>query len=417
MFNKFKFKKAVKKLKRVKLSTFIIFILLSVYSCSNDVELENANIKTQENFVELSIAKEIARVITFETKGNTNASKSITPISITKTVKTIDEIKNEKGKTSFYVINYNEGGFILLSADNRIQPILALSEEGKFTLDVNNNPLGLKFWINDAKKQITEIQNSSLKQSEKVKLVWERIQIIPGTEINSGKFEEPEPGDPGDCNEHSVTYIKEPLLSSKWFQSGGFNDALPYITCSGTNFQVLTGCVPIAMAQVMKYHEYPISYNWSLMPLTYGTTTTANFIEDIHNAIGTVNNQWPEYTCTATNVSSTDVNIGTVLKSQFNYSSASYGNYDRHIVINNISANRPVILRGDDGSVGHMWVCDGYQTYTYYFDNCSSIRYLYFNMNWGWQNGDSNGWFAFDNFNPDIYNFNNDKKMIYNIIP
>ncbi len=37
-------------------------------------------------------------------------------------------------------------------------------------------------------------------------------------------------------------------------------------------------------------------------------------------------------------------------------------------------------------------------------------------MNWGWA-GANNGWYAFDNFNPGNNNFNNNKKMTYNIIP
>lgn len=40
-----------------------------------------------------------------------------------------------------------------------------------------------------------------------------------------------------------------------------------YISYNGSNFQVYAGCVPIAMAQVMKYYQHPTNYNWSAMPL------------------------------------------------------------------------------------------------------------------------------------------------------
>jgi len=37
-------------------------------------------------------------------------------------------------------------------------------------------------------------------------------------------------------------------------------------------------------------------------------------------------------------------------------------------------------------------------------------------MNWGW-GGSYNGYYSYNNFNPAGTNFNNNKKMIYNIIP
>ena len=224
--------------------------MLVIFSCSKDNELENSNINTQENFVKLSQAKEIAGEIFFETKSNSTASRGITDEFTTRAVETIDEVKNEKGKTSFYIINYTEGGFILLSADNRTQPILGFSEVGKF--EVNAYPLGLKSWIKNAKKQITDIQDSNIKQSKNEKAAWEQVQDMLSSQ---NIFSKPPPDD---CYEHTDVYTIGPLLSSTWYQWGGFNDALPIITCNGFNFQVYAGCVPIAMGQIMKYHEYTL---------------------------------------------------------------------------------------------------------------------------------------------------------------
>ncbi len=38
-------------------------------------------------------------------------------------------------------------------------------------------------------------------------------------------------------------------------------------------------------------------------------------------------------------------------------------------------------------------------------------------MNWGWLNGAFNGYYTYNNFDPNNTNYNNNKKMIYNIIP
>lgn len=154
------------------------------------------------------------------------------------------------------------------------------------------------------------------------------------------------------------------------------------------------------------------------MPNTSGTTSTANLISDIHTEIATMYNGIPNplsYSCGATGVSN-GANMGSVLRHDFNYSSADWSSYNYQTVKNNIYYNRPVILSGSNSSSGHMWVCDGYMDINYYYEDCTGIGYLYFHMNWGWTNGSLNGWFAFDNFNPNN-TYNSNKKMIYNIIP
>jgi len=266
--------------------------------------------------------------------------------------------------------------------------------------------------MEDSKKQISDIQASDAVQSLDEKNAWSHVQKFIINEVStssSGRV------DPIDCYDHTEIYTVGPLLSTTWYQTGAFNDALPYITCSGSSFQVYAGCVPIAMAQLMKYHQYPTSYSWSSMPLTYATTTTANFVKDIHTAIGNVYSGQPSYACDGTGVSAS-ANMGNVLKSQFGYSSASWASYNYQTVKSNLSYSRPVLLSGDNGTTGHMWVCDGYKDVNYYYADCTGVGYLYYHMNWGW-GGSSDGWYGFNNFNPAGTNFNSNKKMVYNIVP
>lgn len=87
----------------------------------------------------------------------------------------------------------------------------------------------------------------------------------------------------------------------------------------------------------------------------------------------------------------------------------------------NLDYNRPVILAGSGGAGGHMWVCDGYMQTSYYYDDCTGVTLIpLFHMNWGW--GKNNfvnydGYYQYNNFNPGNMDFNNNKRMIYNIIP
>ncbi len=257
------------------------------------------------------------------------------------------------------------------------------------------------------KNKLENIQKSDIRQTENNKRVWENVQ----KQLNLSGKEPPVP-----CYEHTTVVTKGPLMNSAWDQLLGYNDQLPFITCNGGQFQVFAGCVPIAMAQVMRYHQHPAGYNWGGMPLTgNGNAAIALFIEDIHDAIDNVYSGQPLYSCTATGVYDSK-NMGTVLKNEFSYSSAFKAGYNYATVKSNINYNRPVILDGSGSSGGHMWVADGFRETTYHFDDCTGVTTLTFHMNWGWH-GTNNGWFAFDNFNPGNFNFNNSRDMHYNIIP
>ena len=356
--------------------------------------------------MELSEVEEIARDIQFPKEG-VSSLKSTGPV--TKSICSIEEIKHSSGKTSMYVINYDEGGFILMSADKRTWPILAFSANNSFTFDEDSYPAGLKFWMNDAKEQMEAIQLSSNKQSREVENAWDHILQSILSEVSSLKSV-PVP----DCYDHTVIYTVGPLVIPTWHQGDPFNDKLPSINCNGTLFKAYVGCLPLAVAMVMRYHEYPTNYNWSSMPYSSGTITTANFIDDIHDAIHDENSNYPDYDCNGTDVSSSI--IDDVFTDQFNYSNAIRADYNINNITSNISYDRPVILIGYDEDYGHAWVCDGFRRYTYYTADCGSTSSYHFHMVWGWGT-DYIGWYQSNDFTPDTYNFNSDREMIYNIIP
>lgn len=388
---------------------FFIFIFLTLFSCTRDNDQTESNSISQENFIELSTAKKIGSEISFKS-GSSATDKKTNAGIMKKIIESVQEIKNKNNNTVFYVINYIEGGYIVLSADNRIQPIIAFSEDDKFIVDEKAYSEGLKSWMNNSEKQITAIQNSNLKQTKENKLVWSQVQNTFTQQNIFAKV-------PSDvCYEHITIETKGPLITSTWEQSNGFNDALVYINCDGSNRHAYAGCVPIAMAQVMKYYQYPSNYNWTSMPSNSATSSTTNFILDIHNAIRNVYPLDPSYDCYSTGVSKYS-NMAKILKTQFHYSSADISPYNYLTVKNNITAGKPVILSGF-GNGGHMWICDGYQTARYYFDDCTGISTLYFHMNWGWEYAKNNGYFAYNNFTiSDNQNYNDELEMIYNIKP
>lgn len=249
-------------------------------------------------------------------------------------------------------------------------------------------------------------------------VAWKEVKNIilnMGTFQNeslTGKKDEPNPG----CTERVVSQSTGPFLKSTWYQFNGYNDALKYISCDGGNKHVYAGCVPISMAQIMRYYQRPSNYNWSDMPMNNATSTTANFILDIHNAIGSMYPGQPVYSCTGSGVGP---EISMVLKSKFGYTSAQFANYNFQVVKEELNAGRPVILQGADANTytAHMWICDGYSTLQYYFEDCTGASASYLNMNWGFEDGKNNGYYAYDNFNPGKANYSEAIKMTYNIKP
>lgn len=281
-------------MKKLKYSLSVFTLIILIFSCSQeDAIITNNDALQNENFVPLEQANHIARKILFDDKLKTNRLTGNSS-KHTKTVKSTKEIKNTKGKTSFYVVNYKEGGFILLSADKRTFPILAHSNKNEFIVDESLYPEGLQLWINDTKQQITTVQNSTKKQTNQEKVAWKHVEhIIADTQKN---INAKEPGG-GGCREEVFVYSAGPLLDSSvaWEQRDDFNNSLPYISCNGTSFQVPVGCVPLAMGLIMRYHQHPTNYNWANMPWDNATNTTADFIADIHTAISNTYSNEPSY--------------------------------------------------------------------------------------------------------------------------
>ena len=56
------------------------------------------------------------------------------------------------------------------------------------------------------------------------------------------------------------------LLQTQWSQGCGYNNLMPYCNDPDIAIRRLLDKVATAMAQVMKYHNYPTNYNWANMP-------------------------------------------------------------------------------------------------------------------------------------------------------
>jgi hypothetical protein len=390
------------------------------------LRLIKKNYESKRNYVSQDLARSVAEKIIFNNKKSSKTKSQRKVKSIFGVPEKIEKSKKSSNKVSrvYYIINYEQEGFIILAANKKARPILAYSKNNHFPIkpefDPAGNskfyPFGLNAWLYSMKKHIKKITKNYSKAIKKSKLetnkkLWKKLinnqsfNIPNGSQGSRSNLKNIEPPDDG-CDDYTNTY--GPYLETQWHQRSDFNKELSDYGCTITdNGKPLVGCVAVAMAQVMNYHEYPNDYNWDNMQDTYATTSTAILMEDIGDAVNM------DYGCYASGASGED--IAPAFKSEFGYSSASYHSYDYSEVGTELATyERPVILTGSGGGAAHAWVCDGYRVY---HDECTGVSFVDLYMHWGWFENDYNGWYDFDDFDPGDSVFNNNNKMVHNIIP
>ena len=197
-----------------------------------------------------------------------------------------------------------------------------------------------------------------------------------------------------------------------------------------------TGCVAVALAQIMKYHEKPQTYDWDAMPPVadyYNAEEVSQLMYDIGLGVGMI--------YTETEAETTPDKAVAYLRS-IGYNNASLVSHSANTVKTQIHNYRPVYMGGvrlnaNNERKGHAWVCDGYEENygrtAYYLMTLDSqeLRYYsneiffdsewgsaYYHMNWGYD-GDANGWYRDTNisFNHDneTCNYNINRQDIINI--
>ena len=385
--------------------SILLFILgIVTFSCNKEEGINDSSkrepIEQSKHFVSNKEASDIVSSIKFSTQENLSLrAKGVA--NSEKEVEDITPVPDDNGNTSYYIINYKGGGFLILAADRRVDPVLAFSESNEFPVDPKEYPSGLVEWLANKKDLIKYVRYSINDQSEEIARAWQlsEIQQIlnPIKTKNISKKAYP----------YNSYKVLGPLLKTEWGQLDGYNNLLPTMGCSG-NGRPSTGCVATAMAQVMRYYEYPKNYNWGAMNNHKGSYETQRLMRDIGKAVNM------KYVCGSSGANKKKA--ASSFFKYFGYHSASYTDHypqtDYIAVMAELNMDRVVILINDHNRFGHAWVCDGIKG-----KNMSSYhKILYYHMNWGW-NGDYNAWYEYLNWSPGDRSYNHKKGMINNIIP
>lgn len=333
---------------------------------------------------------------------------------------------------AFYIANYRGGGYIILAADRRVEPILAYSETGSYQKE-GKLPYGLTSWLTRNYDNMQQLrQHNELSAPSVATAQWTELLAAPvtkGKDKPTGTATNKEAPEPTPCQGYSETRTAGPLLVTAWGQGCDYNDYCP----TGTYMcaHVPTGCVATAMSQIMYYWKFPNSIPWSAMETGRGNLAVASLMQQTGAAVGM---QYSDQGSSANTYS-----IGDALRDTYHYTSVTYGDYNYSTVMANLNAGQPIVLQGftDHAYSGwfgwgseygtgeaHAWVCDGYQN-TYYNDCTTSGQSSLLHMNWGWNEAyipsNYNGWYRESDWTvartDKTLNFQYIKKMLYNIHP
>ena len=284
-------------------------------------------------------------------------------------------------------------GVVFISKDDDMEPVLGISDED---FDVNNMPCSMKWWLNTANKSL---------ETMKAKGITYRTN-------------------PMTVSGRPTTYF----IKTYWNQGTPFNNLCPQINGSAAP----TGCIATAMAQIMKYYQYPATskgtgiysvttykdkddkkgttkwhkrelghtYQWNAMQSSYGILS-----DDENDAVATLMAD----AGAASQMNYSAAASGTIewyaakgFAENFRYDSLAINCLQRdfytdaewmEIVRKEMEAKQPVLYCGSDTNEGgHAFLLDGIQS-----DGKVHV-------NWGWgKSGD--GWFDVDVLKPNIAGF------------
>jgi hypothetical protein len=370
-----------------KLILFNLSLLISVYLYATPIDVSTA-VNTARNFYFSAL--------------NIGANAKDAPVVTT------TESYFTNNKLAYYIVNFSNKGYVIVSADDDFFPVIAYSDEA--CLNISEMPPSMKWWLDNQAGDSEKANNPESEYSKSIRNAW--VKYSKGTTEKS-----------------NPKIVVAPLLTCRWNQDGGYNYHCPEYP-EGSGDRCVTGCVATAMAQIMFYHKYPEhGYGSHYYNHPYFGTLGVNFAEttyDWASMTNVINYNSKEaistliYHCgISVNMNYTPVESGAqtysvpnAMVSNFNYSNrikylekSDYDNYSWiQMLFDNLEMQEPVLYSGSGSGGGHAWVCDGVKDSSY------------FHFNWGW-GGYGDGYFYLSSLNPEGNDFSQQQAAVMNISP
>ena len=326
-----------------------------------------------------------------------------------------------RGGVDYYVFNVIGGGFIIISGDDCVKPVLAYSTTGRYNPD--DVAEGFAYTLSIFQQEIQYVREHHIPATPDIVSEWKSVmttgQLRQGREARS---------------------VVGPLCQTIWNQNFPYSSQCPEDE-EGSGGHVYAGCVATAMGQVMKYHDWPdqgtgsytyhpdgydsqtadfgnTEYHFELMPLALDSTSTEEdyyyIAQFLHHCGIAVNMQ---YSGQGSGAYSMDV--PPALRNYFRYTcddDVMLGFWGWNFYTNEqwaqmmkdggLDEQLPLYYSGadDSGAGGHAYVCDGYDENDY------------FHFNWGWS-GRDDAWCPIGALNTTKYHFNDQNSFIGHIVP
>lgn len=290
---------------------------------------------------------------------------------------------DENGDAVFYQFSIGEQGFIIVSANDAVDPILAYSVTNNFDKDIH--VYAVSAYREEFKAAKNTVNPTALK-------AWNRLVNYQPTREVIGQY---------------ISDEVKPFVTSEWNQGEYFNyhcpaqwDATQYQQNINCDNHVPAGCVATAMTQVMYYYRYPeygvggvgyqpIHYEYDnnnnptdtfVYPWQIQSFNTLHEYDVMPGNVDFYSGEiaklmWHagmsvrmDYGPTGSGAQSADAltalkdNWGYNRTAQF-YSRNDYSNAKwTDTLTKEIRALRPIYYSGTDADGGHAFVLDGYQT-------------------------------------------------------
>ncbi|MBR4830048.1 MAG: leucine-rich repeat protein [Muribaculaceae bacterium] len=310
----------------------------------------------------------------------------------------------ESSATASHIVDYfvfntsNDAAFVIVSGDDRAEPILAW---GEGTLDMNNLPCNMQRMLDQYKEQM------------------EYLRANPTIEVKQRK----------QLSLNDESFYIAPMLTCIWGQSEPYYNQCPIYQGE----RCVTGCVATAMAQVMYYWKYPATApalnSYWLSSLGMNIQGLPSKPIDWDNMIDSYTQGYtPEqadavamlmrYCGQSCRMNYHPNGSGSYVHNQLNgMMSFSYSyeasmldrtNYTYEawdsLMKADLANGMPILYSANDPNAGgHAFVVDGFYDGKYH-------------INWGWNNT-GNGYFALDAFIVRTYNFGAYQQMLHKIHP
>lgn len=344
------------------------------------------------------------------------------------TVTRVDTFNDATGQPEYYIVYLDPSGFLIVSADDLLEPVVGFVAKGTYDPSPDNN-LGALV-TKDMPARLAVVRSGPSATTAAAQRKWAQL---------SGTPMPPPLAVAGSVSDLRVA----PLVQSKWSQATAGDDPLgPNCYNYYTPNNSVCGCVATAMAQLMRYWQFPKveigmrnfsvtvngfsqiaitrggdgrggPYDWDNMPFTTSAGTSTVQCQAIgalcYDAGLSVSMM---YTLNLSGAYMSDCR--TALTNTFGYANAVFGGSDNTVDIGsgltsminpNLDAGCPCLLGIFGSGGGHAIVVDGYGY---------SGTTLYHHLNMGWS-GMDDAWYNLPMIDTSWVSFPIVSSCIYNI--